>query len=215
MNRSYQLSITLTLLFTLGYLLYPAPNLQVSQEQPPIEKSVVTANNKADTELNDNELIHEFEKFALHLQEKESSEQTPDTPINIFSKIETQSLSNKEGVSPLFAIKLNKKILENLDEGSQISLPNFGSISYHAHIKVRKRHLDGTLSLIAKLDDEYEKYSVIITLGDKKSFATFHTPEGSFELEAEKELGYLYAVDEIDTQWIDYNQDDTLPLSHS
>ncbi len=197
----------------LGYLMLSSSPKQ--QKRDSVEKNSHLSSDIKYPELNDSEMIHEFTKFTAHFQKNRANKPTLATSITLFSKVEQPPFTSKNGISPLFSLKIDKKRLENLKEGNQISLPDLGGINYQASIEKRKRHQDGSLSLIAKIDDEYEHYSIIITLGKQKSFATLHTPEGSFELETEGELGYLYAVEEIDTKWIDYNQEDTLALSHS
>jgi len=217
MNKFYALLLSFLLLSLISHqLIFSSKKPQDRSLSLKIEAQTPLENNDP-LNQKEKELNQTFEAFSLHMakrkEQRENKKSTP--PLELFSEIKDPTEAPKRGINALFAIKLNTKELQNLQIGTRIHLPLFEAINYTAKIEERKRYADGTLSLRAKIEDEYESYSAIITLGRKNSFATFYTPEGAFELEAKGEIGYIYATEEIDKQWIDYDQEDTLALTHS
>ena len=116
----------------------------------------------------------------------------------------------KKGISPLIAIAIPKGAVSQLNIGDKISLPYMGSGEYEATITSKTTHKNGSVSVMGKLDDLGNDYSIIFTEGKNMSFGTINTPNGTFEIESKNGEGYVYSTNSIDNKWIDYSKSDTL-----
>ncbi len=171
--------------------------------------------------INDQAILQDAQHFLSQLQTFQSSSPKPSSlgeasyplgvPLN-----DDPLLSYRQGIEPLLSLRLDPQRLKQLPIGAIIKLPDIGSHTYWAKVSQKKSNPDGSLSLIATLEDEYDPYTIIITVGETHTFGSLYTPEGGFELIAKKEQAQLFSIEAIDNNWITYEQSDTLlPPKHS
>jgi hypothetical protein len=117
-------------------------------------------------------------------------------------------ISKKQGVEPLFAIKIDKSTIRQLEIGETLALPYMGG--YEAKVSNKIVHKNGSVSITGNLVNADNNYVVVFTEGKSAIFGTVTTPDGAYEVETKNGQGYIYAVNDIDTKWIDYTQSDTV-----
>jgi len=117
-------------------------------------------------------------------------------------------MSKKQGIEPLFAIKIEKDSIHKIEIGESLSLGYMGD--YEAKISNKIVHKNGSVSITGNLVNSDNNYMVVLTEGKSSVFGTVTTPDGAYELETKDGQGYVYAVNDIDSRWIDYSKSDTL-----
>lgn len=120
-----------------------------------------------------------------------------------------KNFASKQGITPVIAVDIPQNSIATLNIGDTVSLPYMGSAQFDAKIASKKTHANGSVTVTGNLVDNKE-FSVVLTEGKNMSFGTVTTPNGSFEIETKDGQGYVYATDDIDQEWIDYGQSDTL-----
>lgn len=125
------------------------------------------------------------------------------------SEVEAE-FPSKEGIAPSSAIALVQGTISKLNVGDTISLPYMGNGEFNAKISNKKVHKNGAVTVTGNLVDSGKDYSVVLTEGKTMSFGTVTTPNGSYEIETRNGQGYVYSTDDIDREWIDHSQSDTL-----
>jgi len=136
--------------------------------------------------------------------------------INLFEKVDIDILKDympiKDGIKPILAVKISKDSIKNLKIGDKIVLPYIDN-EYEAKVIQKKINKNGDVSIIGKiLDTQQENYSIILSEGKQYSFGTINLPNQSLEIELFDGRGYIYSVNEIDNNWIDYSKDDFISL---
>ena len=117
-------------------------------------------------------------------------------------------ISKKQGVEPLFAIKIDKSTIRQLEIGETLALPYMGG--YEAKVSNKIVHKNGSVSITGNLVNADNNYVVVFTEGKSAIFGTVTTPDGAYEVETKNGQGYIYAVNDIDSKWIDYTKSDTV-----
>ncbi|MCH9740270.1 MAG: hypothetical protein K0U38_05465 [Epsilonproteobacteria bacterium] len=212
-TKLYAISISTVISFFLYQILVIDTNIK----QPTLSTLTPTPPSSNELpEIDDKELIALFNDISqLEPHTKNLGKQPlSDKTINIFTEVESDTIEEKflakEGVTPLLTVNLDKEKIQSLQVGEKIRLPLVGQVEYESIINEKTRHNNGSFSLLGTLTNYEEPYSVILTQGEEYSFATLSTPEGTFEIEAEEDQGYVYAVNDIDNAWIDYSKSDIL-----
>ncbi len=136
--------------------------------------------------------------------------------INLFEKVDIDILKDnmpiKDGIKPILAVKISKDSIKNLKIGDKIVLPYIDN-EYEAKVIQKKINKNGDVSIIGKiLDTQQDNYSIILSEGKQYSFGTINLPNQSLEIELFDGRGYIYSVNEIDNNWIDYSKDDFISL---
>ena len=121
-----------------------------------------------------------------------------------------KEITPKSGIDPIIAIKVEKESLKNLKKGDRIALPYMGMGEYEAQISSKTIHKNGSVSVTGNIVGSNGDYSVVLTEGKNSMFGSITTKDGAFEIETINGKGYVYSVDEIDREWIDYGKKDTL-----
>ena len=174
---------------------------------------ILEANQIDDTE--ENLTLYEINK-ALILEKKNIDNLEPDIEESkdiwsqaIISDVEKE-FSSKEGVSPIGAIRLPKNSIKKLNIGDTVTLPNIGNNKFEAKITKKKIHKSGSVTIFGNLIDSEKGYGIILTEGKNMSFGTIITPNGSFEVETQNGVGYIYSTNDIDMSYIDHTKTDII-----
>lgn len=108
----------------------------------------------------------------------------------------------RKDVKPVQFIKLNTKALQSLHNGDQFDFPAFSNKQYSMTVLKSKTLWNGdvVISGTVQSGDDNNSFPAVISTGKNATFASFSTPEGSYELESFGQIGALYSVTEMDQQ---------------
>ena len=96
-------------------------------------------------------------------------------------------------------LKVDKQEFQRAGVGDTVILPiPQTSQSYEMSVDKVGRHQNGDRTLKGHLKDQPE-YTIVVTEGQKSTYATISTPEGSFMLEAHQDEGWLVAAIDLDS----------------
>lgn len=134
------------------------------------------------------------------IQTAEASVVAP--PWQVLDKtIVPEKLRLREGVEPVQIIQIDTSALESMSEGDYFKFPTINNKQYEVIVSKKKTLWNGDLSIRGTLQgDDGDTFPVVLSSGTNTTFASFSTPEGSFELEAFGNVGGLYSVNDMDKQ---------------
>ncbi len=110
-----------------------------------------------------------------------SAENTPKPSLPLAEQIKVYSV-----------VKIDHRPAQFPLEGEKLSLPMFNGRTLTANVETVTTLHNGDRVWTGHLDGYGEDFPVVMTYGDKLTFATIHTPEGSYALEAKEGVGWLY-----------------------
>ena len=152
------------------------------------QTAVVTEANKAiaeaervlaESDLNHNETENDLNE--LNTWQLSSGDDTPQPSIPLNEKVKKYSV-----------VRVNPHP-ENLpSEGEQIVLPLLDGQTIKVNVEVTKTTENGDYIWSGHLAGYSNDYPIVMTYGEKLTFATVTTPEGSYSLEAVNGVGWLY-----------------------
>jgi hypothetical protein len=102
----------------------------------------------------------------------------------------------RKHITPIAAISLTNLSFASLKPKESLLLPDIDGNDYKITIRTVK-HSSTITSIYAQYNDEGISYATTITQGDKTGYISLSTPEGSYEIETENGIGYLYKTQEI------------------
>ncbi len=104
--------------------------------------------------------------------------------------------SNK-GIAPI-PLKISRQHIAQAAVGDTLTLP-IPQVAQDFDMSVQQvgKHANGDKTLKGHLTNQPE-YAVVVTQGQRSTYATVNTPEGSFLLEADQEQGWLMAATDLD-----------------
>jgi uncharacterized protein YxeA len=102
----------------------------------------------------------------------------------------------RKNVPHVSAIKLNSS-LDKLNQGDNIQLPDIEGVDYDIIVTHIQDHNDGSKSVTGNFSDEDITYTATITTSQKSIYITLSTPNGTYEIEGNNNIGYIYRSDTI------------------
>jgi len=134
----------------------------------------------------------------------------------IFKEIDIDTirsiLSPIKGVEPLLALRMKQHTLKEMVLGNTLVLPNINGVSYTLDITHKEVSSRGNTSIDGHFTENGVKYTAVLTEGDKATFISMSTPEGTYEIELLNGIGYAYSVNDIENEKIDYDKSDELAI---
>jgi len=191
----------LILVFVLGFVFFQKP-----QDISTINK-ISSDMSKREGEKNKNIL-----KTQEVLNKTEFKKSLHTTKVkNFFKELDIfvleESLKSKRDIEPILAVEIKKNSIRNLKVGDKINLPYMRD-EYIAQVTKKEEDENGIISVIGKILDIGDEYSVVLSEGDRYIFGDFYLPYESFEMELVDGKGYIYSINDIDSKRIDYSKDD-------
>lgn len=105
-------------------------------------------------------------------------------------------------------IKMNTELLKNVVPGDQIQLPVLDGSEYT--IDIEKVNDDKkNVNIRGRVEAQGESYLATITQGEKRTFATISTPNGTYDLRLVNGKGWVYESDQLNAH-IDTTKPDVL-----
>jgi hypothetical protein len=89
-------------------------------------------------------------------------------------------------------IKLDRRPTNFPSAGAKVTLPMFDGHAITANVESIKTMVNGDRVWTGHIDGMGDDFSVVMTYGEKLTFATINTPDGNYSLEAKDGLGWLY-----------------------
>ena len=120
------------------------------------------------------------------------------------------TLKPLEGVKPISAIQLEQGIIKQSRVGDIILLPTIEGSNYELEVTYRSVSSNGNVSLNGIFEENGITYHSIITEGSSTALLSFNSPTGSYEVELENGLGYMYLSKDIENERIDYSKSDVI-----
>ena len=177
-------------------------NETISFELPKLEEENLSALIQMDNfELNSSTLK------AKPIKSKQMTQNIKEIYTEIDQDDLEKEMPSRKGFSHRLAVNISNNSISKLNVGDVIQLPSVGQVDYQATIDKKIVHKNGSVSVTANLNGN-SNYSAVLTEGKNNSYATFSTPEGSFELETRNGKGYIYSVREMEDKLINPNKDD-------
>ena len=113
----------------------------------------------------------------------------------------TQEIRLRESIDPVQLVQIDSNVLRSLKVNDQLDFPAINGKQYTVNVLKTKTLWNGDISIRGVIQaDDGNRFPAIISSGKNATFASFSTPEGSFELEAFGNIGGLYSVNEMDKQ---------------
>ncbi len=124
-------------------------------------------------------------------------------------EIEGEAPKKIAGVPIGFAVRVKADLLRNLKAGDSVEIP---SKEEHYRFYVSRAYTTHRNSKVVEgelvLDGVH--YSIVLSGKGKFLFASYSTPEGSYDAEAIGRYGYVYAQDDFSAHRIDTKVEDTV-----
>jgi putative lipase involved disintegration of autophagic bodies len=113
--------------------------------------------------------------------------------------IEEAKLTTKprKNIAPIEAISLTESNTEELKVNDTLTLPNIEGVDYTIVISSIVKNSDNSHSLTGQFKDEGIAYTTTITKSTQSSYITLSTPQGTYEIETENGVGYIYKTSDI------------------
>ncbi len=142
---------------------------------------------------------------------KPSSE---DMPIYETISLEEAELEfkSRKNITPVAAIRINNHNIGTLQPNDPLLLPDIDGIDYLIHITNVNKNSDGSMTTTGSYSDEGIKYTTTITQSQKVSFINLSTAQGSYEIETQNGIGYIYKTESIRKQMQNTNLNDMIVL---
>lgn len=120
------------------------------------------------------------------------------------------ALKPLDGVKPIGAIGLKKGLIKQSKVGDIILLPAINGTSYALQITNRTVSKHGNVSINGFFKENGITYHATITEGDSTALLSFNAPTGSYEVELQNGLGYMYRSRDIENERIDHTKSDVI-----
>jgi len=214
----FALSIIVLLIIVAAMYLIVPQNVESTNPHQQITTDTIL-DEEALLEIPDENLEINDIDTALEEDSKESIPPTSHDAINtIFKEANlntiTSNIPQKEGIQPLSAIKIHPNSIAKIKIGDTIVLPFMDDATYNAKISTKIKHQNGSISITGNLIDTDNTYSITLTQGKKSAFGSITTPDGAYEIEMRNGNGYVYSVEDIDNNRIDYDHTDVMHVTH-
>lgn len=163
---------------------------------------ITTKNQESSLLARQSKTLQESDIAFVEAEKALIAAQTPDEKIVLNSSTVWQ-LSTGDDI-PQPAIPLHEKVKvygvvrvnphpEHLpNEGEQTVLPMLNGESIKANVESVQTTENGDYIWSGHLDGYHNDYPIVMTYGEKLTFATVTTPEGSYSMEAINGVGWLY-----------------------
>jgi len=115
-----------------------------------------------------------------------------------------------EGVKPISAVHLEQGVIKQAQVGDIILLPAIDGTNYELEVTQRSISNNGNISINGMFEENGITYHSIITEGGNTALLSFNAPTGSYEVELENGLGYMYLSKDIENERIDYSKSDVI-----
>lgn len=102
------------------------------------------------------------------------------------------NLPLSEQIKTYSPVKINSNPSPFPEEGDKLNLPMFNGRTLIAQVESVKVLENGDRVWTGFLEGYGNDFPVVMTYGETLTFATIHTPEGSYALEAKEGVGWLY-----------------------
>lgn len=113
-------------------------------------------------------------------------------------------------VMPVGALRMQKGMIANIKVGDTLLLPSIDGINYELKITHHSVSKTGNVSLDGRYVENDVVYRTILTEGNNAAFISMMAPTGTYEIELQDGIGYIYAVADIENAMIDYSQSDVM-----
>ena len=134
--------------------------------------------------------------FKENIPEEEYQEEIP-SMYKILSMEEATSITKpRKNITPITAIELETKKLKKLKKNDILKLPDIEGVDYEITITSMQTNASSITST-GSFTDEGIKYSTTITQSNNESFITLSTPKGTYEIETQNGVGYIYNTQDI------------------
>jgi len=219
------LAILFISLLSLGYYF----NVSSTSEKVHSNSEKTEKNNHPTTQVLSTPIIEEQIKQA-HPQSDFNMEETgqetiaetiTDVPVEHKVIFEEESIDDMKeriehmpDVLPVGAIRMQQGMLANLQVGDSIQLPSIDGTSYALQITNRSVSDTGNVSVDGSYVENEVTYRSILTEGKHSAFISMSTPTGTYEVELQDGIGYIYAVADIENAKIDFSKSDVMEVPH-
>ena len=126
-----------------------------------------------------------------------------------------ERIEHMPDVLPVGAIRMQQGMLANLQVGDSIQLPSIDGTSYALQITNRSVSDTGNVSVDGSYMENEVTYRSILTEGKQSAFISMTTPTGTYEVELQDGIGYIYAVADIENAKIDFSKSDVMEVPHN
>jgi len=103
----------------------------------------------------------------------------------------------RKNITPIEAISLSTSNTEELKVNDTLTLPNIEGVDYTIIISSVVKNSDDSHSLTGQFKDEGISYTTTITKSTQSSYITLSTPQGTYEIETQDGVGYIYRTSDI------------------
>ena len=103
----------------------------------------------------------------------------------------------RKNITPIEAISLSTSHTEELKVNDTLTLPNIEGVDYTIVISSVVKNSDDSHSLTGHFKDEGISYTTTITKSTQSSYITLSTPQGTYEIETQDGVGYIYRTSDI------------------
>jgi hypothetical protein len=177
----------------IGYLLLPTSTPSLLTPTPQRVERSDTIQLPPPPQRTIHSLSHDLQK-----EQESPSVQTLSSKVPLYQtlSIEEASLHHKPRsyVAPVGAVEL---LSLDLHRGDTLLLPDIEGVDYALDITDIYPHNDGSKSITGRYYDEGIGYTTTITYAKSGSFISLSTTNGSYEIETQEQIGYIYRTHEI------------------
>ena len=206
MNKNILILISLVLLLGLG-LFYTQPQEQKTKKIQ-IKKEVLVMPNQGQKKENATSEMRTKKTIKPTIKQKTVSTSPKKQEVSHTHTLLYEPLSIEEAklstpprkhITPIGAIRI-KQTMSQLQPNDTLTLSDVEGSDYTLTIQSIYKNNDGSTSTTANYADEGITYTTTITQSEKSSFITLSTANGLYEIETDKETGYIYRTDTIRKQ---------------
>jgi len=118
-----------------------------------------------------------------------------------------------KNVTPISAVQMKQHILENVQIGDSLLLPDIEGNSYEMTVENHTVSKRENISIDGSFKDNGIQYTAIITEGKNASFISMRTPMGNYEIELYNGKGFVYTGHSLEKTMQDFNKNDGIKVT--